>query len=58
MNNKQENTYQFKKIFLSSIIIQAISTTLEKAPVEVVSDIIKNGIYLAGGGAQIRNLDN
>lgn len=26
MNNKQENTYQFKKIFLSSIIIQAIST--------------------------------
>ena len=39
-------------------IIQAISTTLEKTPVEVVSDIIKNGIYLVGGGAQIRNLDN
>jgi len=39
-------------------IIQAISKTLENAPVEVVTDIIKDGIYLAGGGAQIRNLDN
>lgn len=39
-------------------IIEAIISTLSVTPPELASDIIVNGIYLAGGGAQIRNLDN
>lgn len=39
-------------------IIEAIISTLALTPPELASDIIINGIYLAGGGAQIRNLDN
>ena len=38
-------------------IIEAIISTLSVTPPELASDIIQNGIYLAGGGAQIRNLD-
>ena len=38
-------------------IIEAIINTLSVTPPELASDIIVNGIYLAGGGAQIRNLD-
>lgn len=38
-------------------IIEAIINTLAVTPPELASDIIVNGIYLAGGGAQIRNLD-
>lgn len=41
-----------------SEIIEAIMNTLAVTPPELASDIIVNGIYLAGGGAQIRNLDN
>ena len=41
-----------------SEIIEAIIGTLSKTPPELASDIIINGIYLAGGGAQIRNLDS
>lgn len=41
-----------------SEIIDAIINTLSETPPELASDIIKNGIYLSGGGAQIRNLDN
>ena len=39
-------------------ILEAIMNTLAVTPPELASDIILNGIYLAGGGAQIRNLDN
>ena len=39
-------------------IIEAVINTLSQTPPELSSDIIANGIYLAGGGAQIRNLDN
>ena len=39
-------------------IIEAIVNTLSVTPPELAADIIVNGIYLAGGGAQIRNLDN
>lgn len=35
----------------------AIMKVLEKIPPELYSDIVKNGIYLAGGGALIRGLD-
>jgi rod shape-determining protein MreB len=38
-------------------IIDAIHRALENTPPELVSDIIENGITLAGGGALIRNLD-
>ena len=39
-------------------IIEAIISTLAETPPEIVADIIENGIYLAGGGALIRSLDN
>ncbi len=39
-------------------IIEAIINTLSVTPPELASDIIENGIYLAGGGAQIKSLDN
>ena len=38
-------------------IIDAIKFTLEKTPPELASDIIEAGIVLAGGGAQIKGLD-
>lgn len=39
-------------------ILEEIATTLANTPPELISDIMENGIYLAGGGALIRNLDN
>ncbi len=39
-------------------VIEAIINTLSITPPELASDIMQNGIYLAGGGALIRNLDN
>lgn len=38
-------------------IIDAIHRALENTPPELVSDIIENGVMLAGGGALIRDLD-
>ena len=38
-------------------VIEAIKTTLEKTPPELSSDIIDQGITLAGGGALLRGLD-
>ena len=38
-------------------IIDAIKDTIEEAPPELVADILEQGIYLAGGGAQLRGLD-
>ncbi|CDN32089.1 Rod shape-determining protein MreB [Mucinivorans hirudinis] len=35
----------------------AIMKVLEKIPPELYSDIVKNGVYLAGGGALLRGLD-
>jgi len=35
----------------------AIMGVLEQTPPELYSDIVKNGIYLAGGGALLRGLD-
>ena len=35
----------------------ALMTVLETMPPELYSDIVKNGIYLAGGGALIKGLD-
>ena len=39
-------------------IVEAIINTLSVTPPELVSDIMQNGIYISGGGALIRNLDN
>ncbi len=38
------------------IIIDEIKAVLEETPPELIGDIIKNGIYLAGGGSQLRGL--
>lgn len=38
-------------------IINAIHKAIEQTPPELVSDLIENGIVLAGGGALIRDLD-
>lgn len=40
-----------------SKIETAILSALEQTPPELYSDIVKNGIYLAGGGALLRGLD-
>lgn len=45
-----------KEIF--SIIIEAVKVTLEKAPPELVADLMDRGIILTGGGALLRNLDH
>ncbi len=36
---------------------QAIMAALEATPPELYADIVKNGVYLAGGGAMLRGLD-
>ena len=38
-------------------IVQGITDVLEETPPELVADIIKNGIVLAGGSSQLRGLD-
>lgn len=40
-----------------SKIEAAVLSALEQTPPELYSDIVKNGIYLAGGGALLRGLD-
>lgn len=39
------------------ILVDGIKEVIENTPPELVSDITKSGIYLAGGGALIRGLD-
>lgn len=39
------------------MIVDAIKSTIEKAPPEVAADIAEHGIMLAGGGSMIENLD-
>ena len=34
----------------------AILSALEKTPPEIYADIVKNGIYLTGGGALLREI--
>lgn len=40
-----------------SKIESAILSALEQTPPELYADIVRNGIWLAGGGAQLRGLD-
>jgi len=54
INSEQVREAISKSIFA---IIYAIKSTLEESPPELIADIIKNGILLAGGGALLKNLD-
>ncbi len=38
-------------------IVEAVKVCLERTPPELAADIIDRGIFLAGGGALLRNLD-
>ena len=38
-------------------IENAVLSALENTPPELYADIVKNGIYLSGGGALLRGLD-
>ena len=38
-------------------IVETVKQTLEKTPPELAADLVEKGIYLAGGGALIQNLD-
>ena len=38
-------------------IVEAVKSTFETTPPELAADIMERGIYLAGGGAQLRGLD-
>ncbi|MBC8143275.1 MAG: rod shape-determining protein [Armatimonadetes bacterium] len=38
-------------------IVEAVKVALESAPPELAADIMDQGIYLAGGGAMLRGLD-
>ena len=38
-------------------IENAVLSALENTPPELYADIVKNGIYLTGGGALLRGLD-
>lgn len=40
-----------------NIFIDAVKEVLESTPPEVVSDILRRGLIITGGGAQIRGLD-
>lgn len=40
------------------IILETITESISSLPPEIAQDILKNGIYLCGGGALIKNLDN
>ena len=53
------NTEQVYQAIQESIleIIDCVKTTLEKTPPEIASDLAEKGIWLTGGGALIKNLD-
>ncbi len=40
-----------------AILVDGVKEVLEKTPPEIVSDVMKRGMYLVGGGAMIRGLD-
>jgi len=54
MNNSQVKEALQKSL---TTIIDAIKTTVEETPPELIGDIIEQGITLAGGGSLIRGLD-
>ncbi|MGH7927943.1 MAG: rod shape-determining protein, partial [Candidatus Binatia bacterium] len=53
MNSSQTREAMTRSI---SIIVGAIKDAIEETPPELLSDIIEQGIYLAGGGALLQGL--
>ncbi len=55
----QITSSQTREAFSKSIkiIVNAIKTTIEETPPELIGDIMSNGIVLAGGGTLVRGLD-
>ncbi len=53
--NYSEIAYSLEKSLVK--LDAALMKVLESTPPELYSDIVRNGIYLAGGGALIRGLD-
>ncbi len=53
------NSTQVQEAMQDSIseIVEVVKLTLERTPPELAADIVEKGIYLAGGGALIKNLD-
>jgi len=41
-----------------AVIVDAVKSTLEKAPPELAADIVDGGITMAGGSSQLRGLDS
>jgi len=41
----------------TQLIVDAVKSTVEETPPELISDIIEHGILMAGGGSLIRGLD-
>ena len=60
LKTKKITSHQIMEAMKGSIqeIIEAIQSVLNEAPPEISADLIDNGIYLTGGGALIKNLDN
>ena len=56
---KEISSLQIQEAMRGSInsIVEGVKSTLEVTPPELSSDIVVNGIMLAGGGALIKNLD-
>lgn len=50
---------QIRKAMSKSVgqIVEAIKTTIEETPPELVADIMEKGIVICGGGALVRGLD-
>ena len=53
------NDTQIKKALSNSvkILVEAVKTTIEETPPELVADIMHRGIILVGGGGLLRGLD-
>lgn len=53
------NNYDIREAIAHSIgiLIDGVKEVLEKTPPEIVSDVMRRGIHLVGGGAGIRGLD-
>lgn len=41
-----------------TLIINAVTETLENAPPELAADLIENGVHLCGGGSLLRKMDD
>ncbi|MCD6526277.1 MAG: rod shape-determining protein [Desulfuromonas sp.] len=55
----QINSLEIREAMTETVntIVEAVRVSLERTPPELAADIVDRGIILAGGGAQLRNLD-